>query len=329
MTQLTLKNIEAAKRRIDKHINNTPILTSKTLNTLLGHEIYFKAEGFQKIGAFKIRGGLNTVAWLVANNIKPDNIVANSSGNHAQAVALASKIFGIPSTIYMPKNVSKVKAQATLAYGSKIDFSEDRIIADQKVLDASNQEGVYWIPPFNHNEVICGQGTAAYEALSELDYVDAVFAPCGGGGLLSGTLIAARGLSPKTKVIGVEPKIANDAIRSVKSGTIQNLGTPPNTIADGARTMSVGDLTFEYLKQLDEFYEADEEKIIYWTQWLTHLLKIQIEPTSAMAMVGVAEWLKTQKNRQFVLVILSGGNIDKNTMNKIWKEDYLSDLPKL
>jgi threonine dehydratase len=329
MTQLTLKNIETAKRRIDRDINNTPILTSKTLNALLGHEIYFKAEGFQKIGAFKIRGGLNTVAWLVESKQKPKHIIANSSGNHAQAVALASKIFGIPSTIYMPKNVSKVKAQATLAYGAKIDFSEDRIIADQKVLDASNQDGVYWIPPFNHNEVISGQGTAAYEALSELDNVDAVFAPCGGGGLLSGTLISARGLSPKTKVIGVEPKIANDAIQSVSCGSIQNLSTPPNSIADGARTMSVGDLTFEYLKQLDEFYEADEEEIIYWTQWLTHLLKIQIEPTSAMAMVGVAKWLKSQKTKQRLLVILSGGNIDKNTMNRIWKEDCLSDLPKL
>jgi len=329
MTQITLKNIEEAKRRINAHINFTPILTSQTLNNLLGNYIYFKAECFQKIGAFKVRGALNTVAWLIENNQKPKHIIANSSGNHAQAIALASKIFKIPSTIYMPKNVSKVKAQATLSYGANINYSEDRLAADQKVLDASKEKDTYWIPPFNHPEVIAGQGTAAFEAFSELNDVDAVFAPCGGGGLLSGTLIAARGLSSKTKVVGVEPKNANDAILSVKTGSIQKLTTLPETIADGARTMSVGDITFNYLKQLDDFFEAEEDKIIYWTQWLTHLLKVQVEPTSAMAMVGVSKWLKTQKVKKHVLVILSGGNIDINTMNKIWEVDYLNDLPKL
>jgi len=283
----------------------------------------------QKIGAFKIRGGLNSIAWLIENNLTPKKIIANSSGNHAQAIALASKIFGIPSTIYMPQNVSSVKAQATLAYGAKIDFSENRTIADQKVLDASDENGTYWIPPFNHREVIAGQGTAAYEALTELQNFDAVFAPCGGGGLLSGTLIATKGLSPNTKVVGVEPKFANDAIQSIAKGEIVRLNHPPNTIADGARTLAVGNITFEYLKKLDEFYEADEEKIIYWTQWLTHLLKVQIEPTSAMAMVSVVEWLKHQKKKKQILVILSGGNIDKETMNKVWARDYLKDIPTL
>lgn len=328
MKQLTLTDIEAAKNRIDKYIIKTPILKSDTLNKLLGHEIYFKAENFQKIGAFKIRGGINTVAWLHENNQIPKHIVANSSGNHAQAVSLASKIFDMPSTIYMPKNVSKVKAQATLAYGAKVEFCEDRIIADQGVLEASQKEGVYWIPPYNHEQVICGQGTAAYEAISELENIDAVFAPCGGGGLLSGTHIATKGLSPKTEVIGVEPKLANDAVRSVKSGKIERLEIPPNTIADGARTMAVGDLTFNYLQKLDGFLEAEENEIIYWTQWLTHLLKIHVEPTSAMSMVGVKKWLSTKKNQK-VLVILTGGNIDKDTMNLIWKEDHLTNLPTI
>ena len=329
MKQLTLINIEEAKNRIDRYINKTPILSSQILNKFLGHEIYFKAECLQKTGAFKIRGGINSVTWLIENGNSPKHIIANSSGNHAQAVSMASSIFGIPSTIYMPKNVSKVKAQATLSYGAKIDYSDDRIIADQKVLEKSKEEGNYWIPPFNHNPVICGQGTAAYEALKELNDIDAVFAPCGGGGLLSGTFIATKGLSPKTKVIGVEPQLANDAIKSVRSGSIFRLNTPPITIADGARTMSVGEITFQYLKQLDDFYEAEEDGIIYWTQWLTHLLKIHIEPTSAMAMVGVTKWLKSQKTKQRILVILSGGNIDKNTMNNIWKEDYLCYLPEL
>jgi len=329
MKQLTLQNIIAAKNRIDKYINKTPILKSDTLNRLLGHEIYFKAEGFQKIGAFKIRGGLNTVAWLIENGKPPDHIVANSSGNHAQAVALASKIFNIPSTIYMPNNVSKVKAQATLAYGANIELCENRIIADQKVFISSKEKDTYWIPPYNHEQVVCGQGTAAYEALKELENINAVFAPCGGGGLLSGTFIAAKELSPKSKVIGVEPKNANDALRSYKTGTIQKLSIPPTTIADGARTMSVGEITFEYLKRLDDFYEASEKDIIYWTQWLTHLLKIQIEPTSAMAMVGVTKWLKSQKDKQRVLVILSGSNIDNETMKNIWTTDCLTYLPTL
>ena len=329
MKFLTLKDIEEAKNRIDKYINKTPILSSKILNNFLGHEIYFKVEPLQKTGAFKIRGGINSVALLIQNGNKPKRIIANSSGNHAQAVALASKMFGIPSTIYMPKNVSKVKAQATLSYGANINYSDDRIIADQKVLDKSKEEGIYWIPPYNHNAVICGQGTAAYEALSELNDISAVFAPCGGGGLLSGTFIATKGLSPKTKVFGVEPQMANDAIKSVQAGSIYKLNVPPTTIADGARTMSVGEITFEYLKQLDGFYEAEEDRIIYWTQWLTHLLKIQIEPTSAMSMEGVTTWLMSQKTKQKILVILSGGNIDKEAMNKIWKTDYLTNLPTI
>ena len=329
MSQLSIKSILDAKRRIEKYIHKTPILSSQTLNNYLGHQIYFKAENLQKIGAFKIRGGLNSVAWLIENKLTPKHIIANSSGNHAQAIALASKVFGIPSTIYMPQNVSSVKAQATLAYGAKIDYSENRAIADQKVLDASYEKNTYWVPPFNHPEVIAGQGTSAYEAFTELESIDAVFAPCGGGGLLSGTLIASRSLSTKTQVIGVEPKLANDAIQSVKKGKIVRLDTPPNTIADGARTLAVGDITFEYLKKLDEFYEADENHIVYWTQWLTHLLKVQVEPTSAMAMVGVIKWLKHQKTKKQILVILSGGNIDKDTMNKIWNIDYLQTIPSL
>ncbi len=191
------------------------------------------------------------------------------------------------------------------------------------------EDGVYWIPPFNHDEVICGQGTAAYEAFQELENIDAVFAPCGGGGLLSGTLITARGISPKTKIVGVEPQNANDAFLSIQKGSIQKLTELPSTIADGARTMSVGDITFNYLQQLDDFFEAEEERIIYWTQWLTHLLKVQIETTSAMAMVGVIKWLMSQKTKQRVLVILSGGNVDKDTMNNIWTNDYLTELPTI
>lgn len=327
--KLGLKNIEQAKKRIDPFIHNTPIFSSQVLNSFLGHKIFFKAEELQKIGAFKIRGGINTIAWLIEKNEKPKRIIANSSGNHAQAVALASKIFSLPSTVYMPKNVSTIKAQAAAAYGAEIILCENRIIADELVQNASRDKDVYWIPPFDHEQVICGQGTAAHEALTELSDIDALFAPCGGGGLLSGSLISTRGLSPRTKVIGVEPELANDAVQSVNSGNIVRLTDPPDTIADGARTMSVGELTFHYLKELDEFFQATEKEIIYWTQWLTHLLKVQIEPTCALTMAGVTKWLKSQNGMKSVLVILSGANIDLKTMNQIWQKDYLSEYPSL
>ena len=324
---LTLKNIIAAKKRIDPYINETPILSSSLLNDWLGHDLFFKCENFQKIGAFKARGGLNTVAWLVETGQKPKKIVANSSGNHAQAVAYAAQQFGIPATIFMPEYSSQVKIQATKGYGAEVVLSKTRDVTDELVREASKEEGTYWIPPFNHDQVICGQGTAAYEALSEFENIDAVFTPCGGGGLTSGTYIATKGLSPKTKVYGVEPLNANDAAESLRTGSIQRLPGIPNTLADGAMTMAVGDITFEYLKKLDGFYEVEEDKIVYWTQWLTHLLKCRLEPTCAMPMGAVVQWLKTQTNKKRVLVIVSGGNMDQATSLKIWKEDCLVKTP--
>jgi threonine dehydratase len=327
MNYLSIEDIIKARKRISKFINDTPILTSSLLNRWIGHEVFFKAECLQKIGAFKARGACNTVAWLFENKIKAKHIIANSSGNHAQAVAWAASRFGLPSTIYMPANSSQVKIQATAAYGAKVVLCETRIIADEKVKLAAAEKDTYWIPPFNHEQVICGQGTAAHEALTELENLDAVFAPCGGGGLLSGTLIATRALAPKAEIIGAEPLNANDATQSLRMNSIQRLLSPPDTIADGARTMAVGDITFEYLKKLDNIYEIEEEQIIYWTQWLTHLLKVRVEPTSAMAMEAVIRWLSGKKSKKRVLVLLSGGNIDQETTLKIWRNNHLYNLP--
>lgn len=326
-TKLKIDDIINAKDRIHRFINNTPIVTSTLLNSYLGHSIYFKAEGFQKIGAFKARGGCNTLARLIEQGKPPTHIVANSSGNHAQAVAWASKMFDIPSTIYMPDYSSKIKIQATKAYGSEVVLCSTRREADALVKKASLQIGAYWIPPYNHEQVICGQGTAALEALNSIDNVDAIFAPCGGGGLLSGSLIAARGVSKTTKVVGAEPLAGNDAAQSLRAGTIQKLEQAPETLADGAMTLAVGDITFEYLKQLDEFYEISEVDMVYWTQWLTHLLKLRIEPTSALGMAAAHQWLKKQKSKKSVVIILSGANIDQATTLKIWQTDYLSKDP--
>ncbi|NVJ60114.1 MAG: serine/threonine dehydratase [Gammaproteobacteria bacterium] len=322
--------IEQAYGRIHSRIHKTPVVTSKLLNQWLGHQILFKAECLQKVGAFKARGALNTIAHAVEQNISLKHIVANSSGNHAQGVAWAAQQYNIPATIFMPENVSRVKAQATANYGANVVLLETRAQVDAAVEQAAEDAETLWIPPYNHQDVIAGQGTAALEAFDQIDAtVDALFAPCGGGGLVSGSLITARAMSPKTKVIGVEPLEANDAAESLRAGVIKPLKHPATTIADGARTPSVGPITFEHLQELDGFYEAEEKEIIYWTQWLTHLLKLNIEPTSAMSMIGVKQWLKNQKKSKTVLVILTGGNIDQHTHSLIWKEDFLGQQPTL
>jgi len=329
MKTLGINDLENTQNRIGKFIKNTPILSSSLLNKYLGHEIYFKAECMQKIGAFKARGACNAVAWLIENNKRPKHIIANSSGNHAQAVAWAASQFGIPSTIFVPAEASKIKVQATRAYGANVVLCESRAIADEKVKQASEEKDSYWIHPFNDEQVILGQGTAAFEALTDIGAVDAVFAPCGGGGLLSGTYIATKALSPNAQVIGGEPLNANDAAQSLRTGSIHKLSATPETIADGAMTLAVGSITFEYLKQLNHIYEINESEIIYWTQWLTHLLKTAIEPTSALAMGAARQWLFAQSSKKKILIIISGGNIGQETFLKIWDKNYLFDMPGL
>lgn len=327
MKTIEFKEITKAILRTQNYINDTPLVTSSLLNRWLGHDIFFKAECLQKIGAFKARGACNTIAWLIENNIKPKKIIANSSGNHAQAVAWASKQFGIPVKIYMPSYSSKVKIQATQQYGAEVELCKTRDIVDMMVMEHAKNEEVFWIPPFNHNQVIAGQGTVTHEILNEIDTINAIFAPCGGGGLLSGTVIAAHNLSANTKVFGAEPLNANDAAQSLRNNAIQKLKSIPKTLADGAMTMAVGDITFEHLKLLDGMFEIREKEMIYWTQWLTHLLKLHIEPTSALGMAAAFQWLKKVKTKQRVAIILSGGNIDQETQSKIWKTDHLDHQP--
>lgn len=328
MTQLQLADIEAAAARLKGQVHQTPILSSSFLNHALGHRIWFKAENLQKIGAFKARGAYNTLAWLKQNNKLPQSIVGYSSGNHAQAVAWAAAQFNVKATILMPKEVSKIKAQATEAYGAQVVLCEDRATAESRAEEYTKQ-GAYLIPPYDHDQVICGQGTAVLEALNEQSGIDAVFAPCGGGGLMSGTVITAKGLNPEIKVYGAEPLKANDAAQSLKQGRIVKLPQSPDTLADGVRTLAVSERTFQYLKQLDGIFEIDEQSIVYWTQWLTHLLKVTIEPTAALSMAAACQWLKGQETSRDVLLVLSGGNMDLNTRQQIWQQDYLSQEPAL
>lgn len=326
---MTYKDIEEAYKRISNIVQHTPVVESQLLNTWLGHKVSFKVECMQTTGAFKLRGACNFIAKLAEQHNLPKHIVANSSGNHAQAVAYAAKHFDIPVTIYSTKNISAVKAAATEYYGASLKLFDTRIQADQAVKEASQAPDTVWIPPFNHPDIIAGQGTAALEALQKIQTPDAVFAPCGGGGLISGTLLATRQLAPHAKVIGVEPLAANDAAESLRAGEIISLSAPPITLADGAATPAVGEYTFPLLQQLDEFYEVNETDIAYWTQWLQHLLKLHIEPTCAMPMQAVFEWLQKQTERKHVLVIVTGGNISAQSMRKVWQQDHLLNPPIL
>lgn len=321
--------IQQASRRLAGKIKTTPIVESRLLNQWLGSRVLFKAECLQQTGAFKVRGAINTLALLAEKNQLPKQVVANSSGNHAQAVAYAASLFDLPATIYTTQSVSAVKAAATQYYGAQLQQFATRTLADEAVSLAAKEPGTLWIPPFNHPDVIAGQGTLLLDTLTQTGEVDAIFAPCGGGGLLSGTLITARALCPKAKVIGAEPLQANDAAQSLRQGKIVPLSGPAQTLADGAATPSVGEHTFALLQQLDGLCEVTEERIIYWTQWLQHLLKLHVEPTSAMAMQAVVEWLLSVPQQQTVLVLLSGGNIDQVMMQRLWQTDKLQTLPCL
>lgn len=326
---IDFEDISQAHARIKSIVKQTEIVQSKLLNSWIGHEVFFKVECMQTTGAFKLRGASNFLAKLAEQEKLPKRIVANSSGNHAQAVAFAAKQFNIPVTVYATNTISSIKAAATSHYGAELKLYDTRLQADAAVKRAANEEGVVWIPPFNHPDIIAGQGTACLEALQNIENIDAVFAPCGGGGLISGSYVCAKHFNPDIKVIGAEPLAANDAAQSIRKGHIVSLQQAPQTLADGAATPSVGEHTFGILQKLDGFYEVHETDIAYWTQWLHHLLKLHIEPTCAMTMQAVVEWLNNQESVQRVMVIISGGNISTQTMQCVWAHDHLTELPNI
>jgi threonine dehydratase len=317
--------VTQAYHRIKAHINKTPLLQSHLLNQLLSANIYFKCEGMQKIGAFKLRGALNTLLHLKEQNKLPAEVVAFSSGNHAQAVAWSARFLGIKATIIMPANVSPIKVAATKSYGAEVILKENRQAAE--ALAREKAKSCFFLPPFDHDDVIAGQGTAALEAWMDEGDFDAVFAPCGGGGLISGTYLASRLFASTAKIYATEPLNGNDAAESYRTGKIHTFTTSPDTIADGVKTLSLSERTFKYAKKLDGFYEISEEEIIYWTQWLTHLLKVSVEPTSALGMAGAYKWINESNAHTKILIILSGANIDPSTYQEIWEKDHLTHLP--
>jgi threonine dehydratase len=326
---LSQNDVVKSYQRIKKHLHKTPILSSETLNEMLGHEIYFKIESLQKTGAFKVRGALNHLLILQERKKLPKKIVGYSTGNHGIGLAWSARLLRIHARIYLPQDTANVKKQAAEYYGAEVIYTSTRIEAEMRALEDA-KKGYYYLHPSDSDETILGVSTLCYEALNQLDTKpDAIFASCGGGGLLSGTYLAKEILSPESKLFGTEPLNADDAYRSIKSGKIESFSDAPSTIADGLKTLKVSERTFHYLKLLDDMYLCHENEIFYWTAWLIHLLKVACEPSCAMNMIGTCKWLSKQKNKKSVLVIISGGNIDPVLYRQLWKEDYLLTKPRL
>jgi threonine dehydratase len=309
------KRVQDAAGRLRGVAHVTPVMTSRTLNECLGAEVLLKCESFQRVGAFKFRGAYNAMAQLSADE-RRRGVVAFSSGNHAQAVALVGRLLGIATCVVMPADAPVIKRQATEAYGAKIVLYDPAVRNREEIAQELQQRhGYTMIPPFDHIDVLCGQGTAALELYAQAGGLDLLLVPCGGGGLLSGCAIAARGLNPRCRVIGVEPEVADDAARSFYSGRLQSVRNPP-TIADGTRTPSLGKLTFPLVRRfVDAMQTVSEDAIKEAVRVLFFRLKLVVEPSGAL---GLAALLSGQTQAQGrVGVILSGGNIDGPAMRAI------------
>jgi threonine dehydratase len=313
----TYTDIIAAAERIAGHAHRTPVVTSHTLDARVGVPVHLKCETFQRMGAFKFRGAWNALSQLSAAE-RTAGVIAFSSGNHAQAVALVARELGIQATIVMPSNAPQTKKAATRGYGALV-IEYDPITGDREAIarELAHKHGYALIPPYNDERVIAGAGTAALELVQEVPNLAAVLAPCGGGGLLSGTALAVKGASPGTQVIGVEPLVANDAALSFRTGALHTIHNPP-TIADGTRTPSLGRLTFPLvLRHVDAFAEVSEDAIMEAVRFAFYRLKLVVEPSGALGLAALLSGVWQPEPGSRIGVILSGGNVDARTMTQI------------
>ena len=297
-----------AYERIRKVVNRTPVMTSSTLDMMTGTMCFFKCENFQKTGAFKFRGAYNALSQLSPRQ-KEKGVITHSSGNHAQALALAAKLMDIKAVIVMPEDAPKVKVAATKGYGAEVIFCSSSPRDREGVAQALVERfGYALIHPSNDLEIIAGAGSVAFEFLKEVGELDVVFCPVGGGGLLSGTAVAAKGLFPAVKVIGVEPQNADDAYRSLKVGRILPM-EDPDTIADGLRS-SLGSNTFRIIREnVDEIVTVSEGEIVDAMQFLWERMKLVVEPSGAVSLAGVLSG-QVDLGSERVGIIISGGNVD-------------------
>ena len=306
----SIEDVRSAAERIKGVGHRTPVLTSKTLDQLAGRKLFFKCENFQKVGAFKFRGGWNAISMLSDKDAEK-GVCTHSSGNHAQAVAYSAQKKRIPAYIVMPNNSPNVKLEAVRGYGANVTLCEPTLEARRTTLEEiAEKTGAAVIHPFNNPNVIAGQGTAALELIEDIGELDAVIAPIGGGGLMSGTCITTRNLLPKAKLFGAEPKGADDAYRSLKEGKILPQESP-NTICDGLLT-SLGENTWNILKDhLNAIYTVTDDEVINAMRLIWERMKIIIEPSSATAVaVALKSEFKALEGLEKVGIILTGGNVE-------------------
>jgi threo-3-hydroxy-L-aspartate ammonia-lyase len=310
-TPPTFADVQAAAERIRGHAHRTPVLISRRVDAETGARVYFKCENFQRMGAFKFRGAFNALSRFDEDQRRA-GVVTYSSGNHAQAIALAARILGVPATIVMPHDAPEAKVAATLGYGASV-VRYDRYAEDREEIGRTlaADKGLTLVPPFDHPDVIAGQGTATLELLEEVGELDALFVCLGGGGLLSGAALAARAMSPSCRIVGVEPEAGDDGLQSLRTGSIVRIDTPV-TIADGAQTQALGVLPFEIIRRdVDDILTASDAELVAAMRVFVSTMKIVVEPTGCLAFAAVRR-LAAELAGQRVGVLVSGGNVDLN-----------------
>ena len=309
----TYDDVLAAARRLDGHAHRTPVLSSRTLDQELGASVFFKCENFQRMGAFKFRGAFNALSCFDAAQRRA-GVVAFSSGNHAQAIALAARLLDMPATIVMPHDAPAAKVAATQGYGGEV-VRYDRYTEDREAIGArlAHERGMTLIPPYDHAHVIAGQGTAAKELFEEVGALDSLFVCLGGGGLLSGSTLATRALSPSTKIYGVEPEAGNDGQQSLRRGAIVHIETP-QTIADGAQTQHLGQIPFEIIRrEVDDILTASDAELVESMRFFAERMKMVVEPTGCLGLAALRRLGRDKKKTlagQRIGVLISGGNVD-------------------
>lgn len=313
---ITYGDVVAAHDRIREAAHRTPVLTSRTADAMTGASLFFKAENFQRMGAFKFRGAYNAISQFTAEQ-KRAGVLAFSSGNHAQAIALSARELGVPAVILMPQDAPQMKIDATRGYGAEV-ILYDRYQEDREALSKrlASERGMTLIPPYDHPHVMAGQGTATKELIEDAGELDTLVVCLGGGGLLSGSAIAARALNPNIEIYGVEPEAGNDGQQSFRSGVIVHIDTP-RTIADGAQTQHLGALTFPVIRSLvDDILTVTDDELVKTMQFFASRMKIVVEPTGCLAAAAVLQE-KIDVRGKRVGILLSGGNVDMARFAKL------------
>ena len=312
---ISITDIESAYTIVKPVVHKTPLLTSRDMNERCGSEVFFKAENFQRVGAFKIRGAYNKIASLTRDE-KDRGVVAHSSGNHAQGVALAAKLLNIKAIVVMPNNSPSIKVDATQSYGAEVIFCEDSSDDRERVAKLLQRKyGYAMVPPFDDDKIIAGQGTVMLEIAQELDSIDYLFVPVGGGGLISGCAVAAKHFFPNIRIIGVETELANDCQQSFRKKEIIRIA-PPKTIADGMRTQSVGKRNFEIiLNYVDDVITVTDMQVIEMMRYFMQRMKIIVEPTGAVAPAAVFHNVLNLSGKK-ICAIISGGNVEPSLLKQ-------------